>query len=84
MAEMSALRNGEEPPPVGSVAAAMFGAAMGDPEVFRGLLEVTGCLALPDEVFARPGFAERVDAVAGFESPHLPGPDRAELSRLLA
>jgi hypothetical protein len=25
-----------------------------------------------------------VDAVAGFESPHLPGPDRAELSRLLA
>lgn len=84
MAEMRALRDGEEPPQVGSVAGAMFGAAMRDPEVFRGLLEVTGCLALPDEVFARPGFTERLDAVAGSERPQLPGPDRAELTRLLA
>ena len=36
-----------------------------DADVFRGAVDIIGCLALPQEVFARPGFAERVEAAAG-------------------
>jgi hypothetical protein len=56
-----------------------------DPDLFRALLEIVGCLALPSEVFSRPGLAERVSRVAG-EHPlaPAPGPDRAQLLHLVA
>ena len=38
-----------------------------DADVFRAGLEIVGCLALPQEVFARPGLAERVLGAAGEE-----------------
>ena len=54
-----------------------------DADVFRGVLETTGCLALPQEVFARPGLWDKVEAAAG-EPLAIPGPSREELLRLLA
>jgi flavin-dependent dehydrogenase len=67
------------PPQFEAAAHAMFY----DADVFRGVLETTGCLALPQEVFARPGFWDRVEAAAG-EPLAIPGPSREELLRLLA
>ena len=54
-----------------------------DADVFRGVLESLTCLALPQEVFARPGMWERVEAAATEPFP-FPGPSRAELLALLA
>jgi hypothetical protein len=42
------------------------------------------CLALPEEVFARPGFMDRVRAATPGPPLRLPGPDRKELLALLA
>jgi hypothetical protein len=43
------------------------------------------CLALPQEVMARPGFAERVSELgAAHDAPPPPGPNREELLSLLA
>ena len=55
--------------------------AMGvDADAFRAGMEIGGCLALPSEVFARPGMAERVTkAAASRGDARLPGPSRAEL-----
>jgi 2-polyprenyl-6-methoxyphenol hydroxylase-like FAD-dependent oxidoreductase len=55
--------------------------AMGvDADAFRAGMEIVGCLALPSEVFARPGMAERVTKAAASRGDfRLPGPGRAEL-----
>ncbi|MGH0029553.1 MAG: FAD-dependent oxidoreductase [Myxococcota bacterium] len=54
-----------------------------DADVFRAVIEATGCLALPREVFARPGLWKKVEASAG-EPVAIPGPSRKELLALLA
>ena len=88
LAEMRALREGRVPdPPQGRAALgpALGRAAAHDPELFRAMLEIIGCLALPAEVFSRPGLAERVARVAGEHPPApAPGPDREQLLRLVA
>jgi 2-polyprenyl-6-methoxyphenol hydroxylase-like FAD-dependent oxidoreductase len=61
LAEIDALLAGDPPPPPNPLVRAM----LVDAEVFRGAVEILGCLALPREVFARPGFAARVEAAAG-------------------
>ena len=61
LAEIDALLAGEEPSPPAPFARAL----RVDADVFRGALDIIGCLALPQEVFARPGFAERVQDAAG-------------------
>jgi 2-polyprenyl-6-methoxyphenol hydroxylase-like FAD-dependent oxidoreductase len=83
VAEMDALRRGEVPPPPEATAAAMAAALMRDPDVFRGMLEIGGCLALPEDVFARPGFMDKVFAHAGARTWTPPGPDRAALLELV-
>lgn len=83
VAEMDALRRGEAPPPPDATAAAMAAALLRDPDVFRGLLETGGCLALPEEVFARPGFMDKVFAHAGARTWTPPGPDRDALLALV-
>jgi 2-polyprenyl-6-methoxyphenol hydroxylase-like FAD-dependent oxidoreductase len=89
LAEIDALRAGRAPEPPDDAAAAVRAAlplAMGrDADVFRAGLEITGCLALPEEVFARPGLAQRVLALAadGNGAPQW-GPDRQQLLRLVA
>ena len=84
--EMAALREGRTvdvhasmlPPEYADAVRAM----LYDADVFRGVLEATGCLALPQEVFARPGMWEKVQAAAG-EPMGIPGPTRDELLALL-
>jgi 2-polyprenyl-6-methoxyphenol hydroxylase-like FAD-dependent oxidoreductase len=84
---MAALREGRAvdtrsvnlPPQYADAARAM----LYDADVFRAVLETLGCLALPEEVFARPGMWDKVQATAG-EPISLPGPTRNELLALLA
>jgi 2-polyprenyl-6-methoxyphenol hydroxylase-like FAD-dependent oxidoreductase len=83
MAEMEAARSLTEPPPPGPEMQAIAAAVPRDPDVFRGMLETILCLALPQEVFSRPGFIERVGAFAGEEPITPPGPDRAQLLDLV-
>ena len=82
-AEMDALRRGVEPPAPDPTSAAIAAAMLRDPDVFRGVLETTTCLALPDEVRARPGFMEKVDALARSRMWKIPGPDRSALLALV-
>jgi 2-polyprenyl-6-methoxyphenol hydroxylase-like FAD-dependent oxidoreductase len=88
LAEMRALRDGQVPaPPQGRAALgpALARAAGHDAELFRAMLEIVGCLALPAEVFSRPGLAERTMRIAGdHPSPAPAGPDREQLLRLVA
>jgi 2-polyprenyl-6-methoxyphenol hydroxylase-like FAD-dependent oxidoreductase len=80
LAEIDALRTGAEPS-----GPAPFGRAMlRDADVFRAGLEISSCLALPQEVFARPGFAERVAAAAGDEPASQRGPTRDELLQIVS
>jgi 2-polyprenyl-6-methoxyphenol hydroxylase-like FAD-dependent oxidoreductase len=84
IAEMDALRNDEDPPPPNPVMQKVFAALPYDPDVFRGMLETIMCLAFPQEVLARPGFMEKVEAQSGKQPFAAPGPDRPELLALLA
>ena len=59
-------------------------AAAFDADVFRAVLETVGCLALPDEVFSRPGMWDKVLAAVPAERTPMPGPTRDELLALLA
>ena len=85
LAQIDAIRGGAEPPaPAPDDVAARVRAALPlamsrDPDVFRAGLEISSCLALPQEVFARPGLAQRVLEAAGGEAAKLPGPDRAQV-----
>jgi len=90
LAEINAIRSGAElPAPAPDDVAARVRAALPlamsrDPDVFRAGLEIASCLALPQEVFARPGLAQLVLEVAGGETATLPAPDRAEVLKLVA
>jgi len=55
-----------------------------DAEVFRAFLEIISLLALPEEIMARPGFAEHLaKSAAGREAFAIPGPSREDLLRSL-
>jgi len=80
---MDALRQGQEPPPPEPTAAAVASAMMRDPDVFRGTLEMSMCMALPEEVLSRPGFMDKVKVAARDRVWKTPGPDRAALLELV-
>jgi hypothetical protein len=63
-----------------------FGVAMlYDPDVFRDMMEFISMMALPEQVFTRPGFGDRVSAAAeGREAFTAPGPSRADLLKIVA
>jgi flavin-dependent dehydrogenase len=84
VAEMNALRDGVEPPRPDATATRFFAAAMRSADAFRGLIETLTCLALPQEVYARPAIATAMDEVGDPPPFRLPGPDRARLLELLA
>ena len=84
IAEMDALRAGEDPPPPNPVMQKVWAAVPYDSEVFRGMLETLMCLSFPQDVLARPGFMERVEAQSGKPRFVAPGPNREELLALLA
>jgi hypothetical protein len=88
LAKLDAVRDGRAAavdtiPPLPPEYDAAARAMMYDADVFRAVLETATCLALPQEVFARPGPWEKVEAVAG-EPLVIPGPSRSELLDLLA
>jgi hypothetical protein len=67
------------------VAAGLLVAMMHDADLFRAAMEIRSLLALPQEVMARPGMADRILAVAGaHEATTPPGPSRQELLQMLA
>jgi 2-polyprenyl-6-methoxyphenol hydroxylase-like FAD-dependent oxidoreductase len=90
LAEVDAARSGRAPEPprdaAGAVRRALPVAMSQDPDVFRAGLEIIGCLALPEDVFARPGLAQRVLELADNANGSAPrwGPGREELLRLVA
>ena len=57
---MDALRTGAPLPPPDALRAAFGSAIARDADVYRAALDISNCLALPQDVFARPGLAERV------------------------
>jgi flavin-dependent dehydrogenase len=84
MAQMVALRTGAPLPPPEPMSMRFLTAAMRDADVFRALLEVNLCLALPQEVLARPAVRTRIDQLDPAASPpRVPGPDREQLVGLL-
>lgn len=85
--EMRTLLAGEVPVPTPDEQFAdTLNASIGsDAVATRAAMEMFSCLALPDEVFARPGFVEHVSSLAGTVSNDpIPGPDRHELEALLS
>jgi 2-polyprenyl-6-methoxyphenol hydroxylase-like FAD-dependent oxidoreductase len=83
IAEMNALREGRDWSPDGSMWSGLATAAAYDADAFRALLETVLCLALPHEVFARPGMKDKIAQWADRAAP-FPGPDRRQLMGLLA
>lgn len=84
VAEMRALRDGIEPPAPDLTMRRLLVASAQDADVFRAMLDMIGCLALPAEVLARPAIAERLDALGDGDPRPLPGPDREQVLALLA
>ena len=89
LAEMRAFRDGRDPGPpsdqAGVLRAALTTALTRDAAVFRAALEISNCLTLPQDVFARPGFAGRVLELASAADGASPaGPARDEVLRLVA
>jgi hypothetical protein len=78
------VREGREPPALDPTTTRFLAAARTDPDAFRGLMETIQCVALPQEVLARPAVARAVAAADDGPLPPFPGPDRAQLLRLLA
>jgi 2-polyprenyl-6-methoxyphenol hydroxylase-like FAD-dependent oxidoreductase len=83
VAEMTARREGVEPPAADPRVVRFVTAAMRDADVFRGLMETITCLATPQQVLARPDIAAKVDELGTTDTFEMPGPDRSRLLRLL-
>jgi 2-polyprenyl-6-methoxyphenol hydroxylase-like FAD-dependent oxidoreductase len=80
LAEVEAIRAGETPPaPAGGLAAAMGR----DADVFRAGLEIITCLALPQQVVARPEIAQKLLEHTGDGPSPSYGPDRQQLLAIL-
>jgi hypothetical protein len=82
MVEMRAAIEGRqlEPTPEGAMAAALDQATRTDEDALRWLAEIVTCLAMPLEIFSRPGVFERVLELAAAAGPPEPyGPDRSQL-----
>jgi hypothetical protein len=84
LAEINAILEGKDPPPPNPTMARFLAAAMGDREVYRCLIEVITCLALPQEVMARPYVASKMHAPKGQALPPSFGMSHGELLGLLA
>ncbi len=85
--EMRVFREGgvPEPTPEQQIADTLLAAVTVDPTAARAFGDIFACLALPSEVFARPGMFEHVLQLGETVTPQpLPGPDRSELEALLA
>ena len=84
IAEMAAARDGTPPPQPDPRMTALMAAAACDPDAFRALLEMVLCTAFPEQVMARPAVQAAMARHWDETPPTTPGPDRAQLLRLLA
>ena len=89
LAELEAARTGGPytvpTDPASRLRAALPLASGLDADAFRAQVEILSTLTLPQEVFARPGLAERVLAAAAARGMgRLPGPGREELLELVS
>jgi 2-polyprenyl-6-methoxyphenol hydroxylase-like FAD-dependent oxidoreductase len=85
--EMRAIVAGDaiQPDPSADMANLLSAASRSDPQCARILGEITNCLAMADQVFARPGVFEHVLGLAGsVDVQPAPGPDRAQLLELVS
>jgi hypothetical protein len=82
-AEINALLEGAVPPPPNPAMAAFIAAASQDADVFRVLIETVLCLALPQEVMARPEIAAKIAALGSRPPPADAGIGRERLLALL-
>ena len=83
IAEMNALRAGVEPPPPDPGMVAIGAAMLQDADVFRGMIEVITCLALPQEVFTRPALQAKISEHMNETPMSIPAPSRDELLQLI-
>jgi 2-polyprenyl-6-methoxyphenol hydroxylase-like FAD-dependent oxidoreductase len=83
IAEMNALSEGTTPPTPNPAISSLIKAARHDPEVFRAMLETVLCVALPQEVMARPYVAAKMAEFERHVLPPDPGIDRDQLMSLL-
>jgi flavin-dependent dehydrogenase len=83
VAEMNALMDGLPPPAPDPVFFRFLVAAGQDADVFRALLETVLCVALPQEVMARPGIAAKIAEFGREVLPREQGIDRDRLLALL-
>jgi 2-polyprenyl-6-methoxyphenol hydroxylase-like FAD-dependent oxidoreductase len=81
IAEMNAIVDGTPPPAPSPGFTRFLAAALHDADVFRAMLETVLCVALPQEVMARPYVAAKM---AEFEGRALPPDPGMEQGRLLA
>jgi hypothetical protein len=56
-----------------------------DADVYRAFIEMAAMLALPDEIVARPGMAERIKESADGREPYVvPLPSRADVLKMMS
>jgi 2-polyprenyl-6-methoxyphenol hydroxylase-like FAD-dependent oxidoreductase len=89
LARVKAFLEGRPEPepadPAARLARALLVAMRYDADLFRAATEFRSLLALPQEVMARPGLADRILEVAATHEPVMPpGPSREELLQMLA
>jgi 2-polyprenyl-6-methoxyphenol hydroxylase-like FAD-dependent oxidoreductase len=81
VAEVNALFEGAPPPPPNPVISRFVAAASRDADVFRAFLETVLCVALPQEVMARPYVAAKMAEFEGHALLPVQGMDRNRLYR---
>ena len=84
VAEMTALLDGTPTPRPNRVVGTFVAAAFHDADVFRALIETVICVALPQEVMARPHVAAKMAEMRGAAPPPDPVMERDRLLELLA
>ena len=84
IAEMNALDEGLPVPPTKPNKTRLLVAALQDAVVFRGMLEIAMCVALPQDVVVRPHVAAKLAELDGQPLPPAPGIiDRQRMAALL-
>jgi flavin-dependent dehydrogenase len=83
-ADMTAFREGREPPERDDLMRSFRVAMLHDDELFRAFMETVGCLALPEEVVSRPGLRDRIERWKDEPPLQMPAPSREKLVTLLS
>ncbi|MGY3492333.1 FAD-dependent oxidoreductase [Bradyrhizobium sp. USDA 4502] len=82
IAEMNALEAGTPMPAPNPVMAKLLVASSQDADALRGMIEIAMCLALPQEVIARPNVAAKLAELDGYPLP--PDPNIIDRHRMAA